>query len=349
MDRDLSAKASTAAQKALWSETIRKFRGTFATGDCFLCGEKAIRSHTISNSNYLQLIAENGHVMSWKMEWWATETSDFLNLERVGVNEASTFPGFCSVHDGELFRPLDVEVFKSTREQLFLQAYRTDAREVHCKRRQVEMIPEAELVARLGGIPNPETYVSTPNADFQRFLAELGLRDTESHHNRLEQLRKIKDYGRLEHCVITLKGDHPVIACAGAFYPESLPDGTELQNFKDVEANLETIHFSILPNQTGAYVVFSFLDTEGVSPRALVNAILNHARPADLIAWMAFAYIENTFLRPSWWSGLRDEEKQAIRLAFEHNNNWSSEESHTMAALPDAFSIGHDVENHFWM
>lgn len=336
-------------EKRLWAETIKKFRGTFANGGCFICGSPAIRSHTLSKSTYLQHIAEGDHVLSWSMGWWTTDPEDFFQLKPIGINEASTFPGFCADHDSALFRPLDFVPFQATREQLFLQAFRAHAREVHCKKSQIEMIPDPELIAKLGGLENPESYVSSPQYDLQNYAADLGLRDTLFHHRRLDALRAVSDHSRLEHCVITLEAVESVIACAGSFYPEILPNGTELQDFSDEEANLETIHFSILPNGTGAYVVFSFLDTESASPRALVNAILSHSRAADLIAWMAFTYVENTFLRPSWGYGLDPAGMQAVRTAFEHNNSWTSADVHTLSAMPDAFSICHKVVNHFWM
>lgn len=89
------------------------------------CNNKSIeRSHTIQKSNSLKLISENGHVLMPKM----------LNLEEVGImqigiNEASTFPGYCKDHE-RLFEGFEnIKDFISN-EHLGLQIYRTICREI---------------------------------------------------------------------------------------------------------------------------------------------------------------------------------------------------------------------------
>ena len=53
-------------------------------------------------------------------------------FEKVGRNQASTFPGFCSRHDTEIFKPLDTKPLSlDDAEQLFLIAYRSLTRELH--------------------------------------------------------------------------------------------------------------------------------------------------------------------------------------------------------------------------
>jgi hypothetical protein len=50
-----------------------------------------------------------------------------VETRRVGVHEATTFPGLCSDHDAEIFRPVETESLgaECTDEQLFLLSYRT--------------------------------------------------------------------------------------------------------------------------------------------------------------------------------------------------------------------------------
>lgn len=88
----------------------------FATGPCqhpdasaTTCSSStSIKSHTIQRRGGLSAIAENGHVCSTKMAFANLEKrGGLVDMEKIGVGQASTFPGFCSRHDTELFRPVE--------------------------------------------------------------------------------------------------------------------------------------------------------------------------------------------------------------------------------------------------
>ena len=51
----------------------------------------------------------------------------------VGINSATTFTGFCSLHDQQLFKPIDTELLLPTPEQVFLLHYRALCRELYVK------------------------------------------------------------------------------------------------------------------------------------------------------------------------------------------------------------------------
>ncbi|TAE90744.1 MAG: hypothetical protein EAZ81_08890 [Verrucomicrobia bacterium] len=337
-------------QKRMYAESIKNFTYAFRKGRCLLCDGDSIRSHTISKSNYLKLIGEGGSVLQWRQNWWAKESDDLMGLGPVVINEASTFPGFCAEHDGRLFESIDTLQFSARRDQLFLQAFRAHVRELHCKRAQLSMVPEPSFIAMMHGLENPESYTHSDFALLQQEAMKAGLRDTILHHNNLESIRISDDFARMQHCVVTLESESgPFIASAGSFFPEILPDGTILQNFMDLSTPQETLHFSLLPHVTGSYAVMSFLDVESFSPRQLIEAVNNYHRAADLICWMAFAYLENTFLRPSWWNGLGASMKHAIRHAFDHNASLMSPESHTVDSMPPEFITGMRIQNIFWL
>ena len=90
------------------------------------CNNKSIeKSHTIQKSASIKLISENGHVLTPKLN----PDNGRIELFSVGVNEASTFPGFCKEHE-KLF-----EGFENIKDfndglHLGLQLYRTVCREI---------------------------------------------------------------------------------------------------------------------------------------------------------------------------------------------------------------------------
>ena len=90
------------------------------------CNEKSVKSsHAIQNSGTLALIAEDNHVLTPEMDI----NSSQIEMKLVGVNEASTFPGFCNTHEqefGHFERSKSIDDEKS----IALQVFRTICREV---------------------------------------------------------------------------------------------------------------------------------------------------------------------------------------------------------------------------
>ena len=71
------------------------------------CAGGTINAHTVSRSGSLGAIARKGHVYSYKASIEGLNKSGGKILPTlVGWKEASTFPGFCSTHDKDLFSPL---------------------------------------------------------------------------------------------------------------------------------------------------------------------------------------------------------------------------------------------------
>ncbi len=99
------------------------------------CTKQIIRAHTISKSNCLAEIAdETNHVLGLKPSLSSlVKNKGTINPERIGINSASTFTGFCSYHDNKIFLPLETKVFTASNEQCFLLAYRSIARDVYMK------------------------------------------------------------------------------------------------------------------------------------------------------------------------------------------------------------------------
>jgi len=63
----------------------------------------AIKSHSQQKAVALKAIAKNGHVFALDRK------TTFIEFGSVGINEASTFKGFCSPHDAALFSNLELK------------------------------------------------------------------------------------------------------------------------------------------------------------------------------------------------------------------------------------------------
>ena len=94
------------------------------------CSVGAIRAHTVQRATALKSISEQNHVLSGR-DNRPGKTSEF-RLERIGINSASTFKGFCSLHDNHSFREID-NLKELSDWTIFLLGYRALAYELYMK------------------------------------------------------------------------------------------------------------------------------------------------------------------------------------------------------------------------
>ncbi|WP_335903833.1 SEC-C domain-containing protein [Shewanella algae] len=167
------------------------------------CSGRIINAHTISKSGSLKEISDSGHVMGAKPSLASLIKSDGkLTLEKVGINKASTFTGFCSVHDKNVFAPLEDEAIILSDKQLFLLAYRGFCRELFCKEQNKEtasLLKESDrgqdqmLQALIQG------YAGAYDSG-----VDLALRDLEIIKKEMDSILVNEDYSKINHCVFEL-------------------------------------------------------------------------------------------------------------------------------------------------
>lgn len=86
------------------------------------------RSHTIQKSASIQIISENNHTF----KPFYNHKTESLSIQKIGNNDASTFPGFCSNHEN-LFKDYELKKDLSDAQDFMLQVYRTICREIVVK------------------------------------------------------------------------------------------------------------------------------------------------------------------------------------------------------------------------
>ena len=78
-----------------------------------------------------QVARSSGHVLEIGLN--ATlEDGLHIDFERVGLKQATTFPGLCAAHDNAVFSPIEKsDIDFNSPEHLFLLAYRASIKELH--------------------------------------------------------------------------------------------------------------------------------------------------------------------------------------------------------------------------
>lgn len=90
------------------------------------CGNRSIaRSHTVPKGMSLAVLAENKHVL----EPTFNQKTGIADLEKIGLANATTFPGFCAQHE-LLFEEFENRKSIDTESHVYLQTYRAACREL---------------------------------------------------------------------------------------------------------------------------------------------------------------------------------------------------------------------------
>lgn len=100
------------------------------------CSENCINSHILQKNGILREISVENHLIQLSKRIKLDKTKDYsIELKRVGINEAYSFPGFCKYHDTEIFKDIETKSilnFKDLRcQQLF--SYRAICNELRTK------------------------------------------------------------------------------------------------------------------------------------------------------------------------------------------------------------------------
>lgn len=102
------------------------------------CSNRSIKkSHAISKSLHIESVSEEGHVYTPKWDF----TKQKLTLQKTGVNNASTFPGFCEKHE-QLFSNFEQKGKFDTPYDYYLQSLRTICREVCINTEKIRNLKE---------------------------------------------------------------------------------------------------------------------------------------------------------------------------------------------------------------
>lgn len=107
---------------------LQEYREKNAIQACFNssgeCSEKIIKAHTIQNSFILDQLENDGHVMMFNYN-----SKEKLTFKPISRNKATTFTGFCNLHDTKIFNKIDFknanQIDQISSEQIALFHYRT--------------------------------------------------------------------------------------------------------------------------------------------------------------------------------------------------------------------------------
>ena len=312
--------------KVSYYKTVEQLKKNFSWKECLhpdaskeTCSPKIIRSHTVRRSADLKPLSENGHVYQMSVDVVSLLNSGGVpNPIPIGINNASTFYGFCSHHDQTTFAPLETQEFASSPQQCFLLGFRALIKEIYTKKSSLNSISTLRNIDK-GISPRRQVFIQQIIDTF-----ELGLKssmsDLEYHRKQYVYCLRKKDYKDIRSVVIHFD-TQPNIICSGMRQPEYNFLGLSLQDLRRIDLCLDMITLTIFTVELHTVAAFVWHNSSDKSCATFIKSLLN--LPSDKISHaiirFAFDSFENLFLRPSWWEHLQNIEKEMILNRMKKN------------------------------
>ena len=264
------------------------------------CNEAPIASHLISESWLRKIADSNNQVLTFRIaiEDVGKRPVRFIS-EPKGVGLATTFPGFCSRHDNELFKCLDSEEFLGSAPQVAALAYRSVCQEI-CYKHQ---FLKHEMQKALS--PSSPAFYTQLAVREQNALLHLI-----KHQLRIAEMLRTGET-HLESLTIEFKR-LPSVLFGTTFSPFMTFTGRTLEKRSDF------LTMAVLPKTRGGVAVFIWDRAHSKNPSLLIKSLKKIPREeiSSRILSMAFEVTENFTISPDWWNSHNPRQQQNMLDRF---------------------------------
>lgn len=202
----------------------------------------------------LDLLCRDGHVKMIKQE--AKREALTIDFRNIGRNEATTFAGFCAIHDTDIFRPIDIRPIDSNNaEQLFLLAYRSVAQELHASSQAACKIQSMYQERVKLGIDKGNEPEAAGMMAIERMKAAY---EAYQYKTALDKALLIGDHSQLQHTKFLVDHEQPSFAVSACF---------DLQQ-RSAEDDSPRIAINVFPiSEQQSFVLFSYTSQDASRAR----------------------------------------------------------------------------------
>ncbi|WP_348943925.1 hypothetical protein ABHF33_10515 [Chitinibacter sp. FCG-7] len=271
--------------------------------------DKIIKAHSIQKSGQLSLIAENGHVYRLNNELAVLRKNNGIpDLKKIGIKQASTFLGFCKLHDNQLFEPIDKYPLEPTKEQIALYAFRCLCREYFVKENAVTTI--SNMTSHTDLNRHQLSFLKHSHLGHSNALANL-----QRHKSLFDSVILNSDFEQFEFICFTSSSPCQ-LQFSGVLYPDYDFEGKILQDLGVLTERLDLITFFSAPMENGWAFGFGWHVSSNKTCfpfiQSLANIVANGKKLEDALLRFVISCCENHAMRISWWDGLDADLKAQI-------------------------------------
>ncbi len=293
------------------------------------CEGDIVRAHTIQRNGGLSKIADpSNHVYQFSLHPFKPQP------ELIGIKEASTFTGFCNIHDTKTFERIETQPFSAEKDQIFHLAYRALCRRLFMYRNDVDVTESMKNWVE-GLTPIEQSFAVAYSS-----VGDLETKIYERQKEKYDKILSSKDYSLLKYYVVFID-TIPEFLCSGSLILETDFSGKRYYQPGSKEIDLKLITFSIIPIDDGGAIAYASID-EGKDIQSFFKSIINLDKHllSNAITRYTFEYHEdNTFISPIWWNKLDNLTKNAISKRALSDDIGFGEMRPNDCLLDDGYSI----------
>lgn len=294
---------------------LNKQKFCFCEFDDEGCSDVYSASHSISRSGSLRLISERSHVAAIEGDFhFVNGSEDYYQSLRIverSINKASTFYGFCSLHDAKCFPQLDRLDFSDPPLFFWQVMYRAAALEKYRKAIAVDFMEQVRLLDK--GTRLPAQRQVQFDANFQKWSHGEGLNNLNVLLKSIEAVRKQQDFDQISYSYFTTDRRLP-FAGVGLFQPSMTMNGKALQRVNLVYRHewfgslpqSESVCIAAIPMKSSTLLCLCSLRNHARSKEFIDSIRGDSGSVANLFLGAMMLSIENVFFTPSYLKTLGD-------------------------------------------
>jgi len=311
---------------------------------CKDCNEAPIYSHSISKKSVLTSIAKDGFLYVPSID----TDKDKCFMTKIGISDASVFPGFCFQHDNDLFPKLDNVDNKDFDNDFLSQlGIRTLSYEISHIKRTISSLEDLLNNLSLGYEASTSSFLQKFNNEFySKKVSYTGFRCSESSINKikptiLERIENAKGYFLFLNQEFLNNGN---VIGQGVAIEEIIPIAFSGLCSIQLENHVASILINCLPYKTRTIVSLHFSERDADSIQSFLSAfdLTDENSLLRLIETLAVRGTRNLFFNIDYWNSLethiqnmflcdfKNIEKSCINEAIDYTFltwNWNNKES----------------------
>lgn len=301
--------------------------------DC--TGQRAIKAHSVSKRRHLNIIAKEGHVYWTHFDPVKFDPFGSRELKLEGISKATTFRGFCDVHD-KMFDSIDTGPSSFEPEELCLHAYRTSCAEVWWRHAAyqagVRIYGEEQLANTTSktltesanmllefqeNFPNyelPENLMISPGQKYSRLDEhEYNIKASVVVREKWAKILSEKKYDEISAYVIQFSKTSPIASFVG-HAPIHKFNGKSQHISMVQHPELPMCFAGILPTSNGSefYLIWHRESDDYLVPFVETLRQIPHSGKTTAILQLFFMQDGNLAISPEWWDQLPNPSKEFL-------------------------------------
>ncbi len=269
------------------------------------CSGDTIKAHSVSKSLLKKIADENSCV--YHLSATPSSPTDRIHIQKRSISTTSTFRGFCSSHDNQLFLPVENNGLELTRRHTFLLAYRAISNTIY-RRQRIRELKQDSVIVTDQGLDKAGHIWHDPLT----FLPSDIIEDT---HAKMQRAIQTNNYNRT--CFFAIEFDIvPEILCCTTLGIPAAINGKPLQS-----KHFGIITLSVLPlNISKGVAIFAWYNNSIVNEKFIASlADLSKCSIPDTLVKFLFHHAKDIYFKPIWWDSLPHNAQKSLQERLFHN------------------------------